>query len=166
MSNDNFFLLSRSVDFWQRKDNSISREAIAEFEKSYSIQLPESLIELYLISNGGSTEYTYFIKGDQNFSLFPEGILLPLEEWESLEDFIQDFDLDDDDLLDACQEFFHSRIIYRYGFEYFVLFMPAQGRLGGWIGQLDLASAPGKKPLIKVICKAEELVAGLSKRSN
>lgn len=159
--NREFVPLTHSSKFWVSKAESISAEAIAEIEKRHSIHLPKTLREIYLISNGGQTEYIYYVKEDKTFSCFQNGTLLPFEKWELLSDFVRGYDLDDESLILTANDFAQTRIISRYGFEYFVLFIPSSEDFGGWIGQLDLATSFNETPNVKIICKADELMSGL-----
>lgn len=159
--NGKFVPLSSPADFWLSELTPISAESVARLERQHSLHLPDSLRDLYLVSNGGQTEYIYYVLGDRVVSLFQNGTLLPFDKWELISPFLKGFDLDDEKLIEVANNFSQARIISRYGFEYFVLIVPSTESSGGWIGQLDLATTSNEKPNIKIICKADELVSGL-----
>lgn len=164
LQNTRYKPLSSLDEFWRERQELISSSTISEIEKKYCINLPQSLRDLYLISNGGRTDYIFFLKNGKYLSLFQDNTFLPLEEWARIADYIQSYQIDDDEILSINAEFSSARIICRIGFEYFVLYVPEKNSNNAWIGQLDLATAPGDKPKIEFVCSGQELVSGLCKK--
>ena len=132
-------------------------------EEKFGNRLPKSLKEIYLISNGGHTQYTNFLKDDKCIPLFQDNTLFSTEDWECIGAFIKAFQIDDDELLNVNADFSSAKIICRIRFEYFVLYIPEKDSNNAWIAKLDLASAMSEKPKVEFICSSDELVSGLCK---
>lgn len=143
-------------NFWYAEDNAtpMTLEEIKTQEERLGFNLPQFLKDIYSLSNGGRTTYICYPTATGKISLFQNGTLLPMNEWESLNEFAADFDLDDEETLKAAAKLSHAVVISRCGFDYFVVLAPANDGKECWIGQLDVTD---DEPQIRQVCKGSDL---------
>lgn len=142
-------------NFWYSEDpkTPLTPEQIKAQEERIGFTIPQFLKDLYSVSNGGRTTFICFPTTSGKISVFQNGTLLPMEEWESLSEFTAEFDLDDEATLNAAK-LSHAVIISRHVFEYFVVLAPSKDGKDCWVGQLDVTD---DEPEIKQVCKGSDL---------
>lgn len=139
---EKFELLDKIENFWDQKREPTPESEFEKFETKKGVKIPTFIKGLYSLSNGGFPEYGYVKNGDKYHSLFFEWIP-QVGKFESFKDYVDGFDLDDEDSLDFVKNNSDAIIWHRHGFEFFVLFWPNTDPNICDIGIFDLAAPEG-----------------------
>ncbi len=135
--------------FWYPEDKAtpMTIEEIKTEEGRMGFVLPQFLKDIYSISNGGRTSYICYPSASEKISLFQNGPLLPMNEWQSLSEITLSFD-------EEVAIHPLARVISRYGSEYFVVLVPTKDGKDCWVGQLDVMD---EEPEIRKVCNGSQL---------